>query len=120
MQQIKKNNLTNILIIVTRYFGGVKLGIPGLIRSYKTAAKNAIENNTILEKNIKEIYQVYFNYTEMNNVMQIIKKFQLKIIQKTLLEECNIIFSVRKNIAENVLSLLQENYKIKVKYINKN
>ena len=56
----------------------------------------------------------------MNNVMQIIKKFQLKIIQKTLLEECNIIFSVRKNIAENVLSLLQENYKIKVKYINKN
>ena len=120
LQQIKKNNLTNILIIVTRYFGGVKLGIPGLIRSYKTAAKNAIENNTILEKNIKEIYQVYFNYTEMNNVMQIIKKFQLKIIQKTLLEECNIIFSVRKNIAENVLSLLQENYKIKVKYINKN
>tara|TARA_B100001758_G_C18365286_1_gene588126 strand:+ start:601 stop:1218 length:618 start_codon:yes stop_codon:yes gene_type:complete len=120
LRQIKKNNLTNILIIVSRYFGGTKLGIPGLIRSYKTAANSAIKDNIIIEKTIKEFYQIYFNYTEMNHVMKIIKEFKLEIVHKEITEECRIQISIRKSIVEMVISALQKNYKIKIEYINRN
>ena len=71
--EILSNDLTNILIIVVRYFGGVKLGVPGLIRSYKTAASDAISKSTIITKTIKEHYQVDFKYPQMNDVMRIVK-----------------------------------------------
>jgi len=69
--QILSNNLTNILIVVVRYFGGVKLGVPGLIRSYKTAAADAISQGIFITKTIKEQYKVSFKYSQMNDVMNI-------------------------------------------------
>ena len=78
---IQSHDLTNTLIIVVRYFGGIKLGIPGLIRSYKTAAYNAISNSTIITKTIKETYEVLFNYSQMNNVMRFIKENNIVIIE---------------------------------------
>ena len=69
LRQIQSNNLTNILIVVVRYFGGVKLGVPGLIRSYKTAASDAISQGIFITKTIKEQYKVYFKYPMMNDVM---------------------------------------------------
>ena len=70
LKQIEKYELTNILIIVVRYFGGVKLGIPGLIRSYKTATINVLENSNIILKTIKDKYVVIFDPKHMNDVMR--------------------------------------------------
>ena len=78
--QILSNDLTNILIIVVRYFGGVKLGIPGLIRSYKTAASDAISKATIITKTIKEHYEVSFKYPQMNDVMRLVKELDLEVV----------------------------------------
>jgi len=72
--QILSNDLTQILIVVIRYFGGIKLGVPGLINAYRTAAKDALDHTAIVTKPIKEEYQVLFEYTVMNNVMKILKE----------------------------------------------
>ena len=114
LRQIKKFELTNILIVVVRYFGGVKLGIPGLIRSYKTAAKLTLENTNILEKDIEEKYVILFNYHEMNNVMQLMKKYNLKIINSDLKEDCKITFLVPKKNSQSIISTFRKNHKLKI------
>ena len=76
--QINSFDLTNILIVVIRYFGGTKLGVSGLINAYKTASKDAIENGKIITNIISEHYHIQFQYTEMNEVMKILKAFKLE------------------------------------------
>src|SRR6056297_2588024 len=71
--QIRSYELTNILIVVIRYFGGIKLGVGGLIQAYKTAAEEAIRNAKIIEKKLHDIYRVSFEYSEINEVMRILK-----------------------------------------------
>ena len=117
LNQIKSNDLTNTLIIVVRYFGGTKLGIPGLIKAYKKAASQVISTCKIITKNIKEQYKVSFNYSQINNVMKIIKLFNLEIINKSLKTECSIIFTVKKDKADNVIKTYKENYHLKIEYI---
>ena len=115
--QIQSNDLTNILIIVVRYFGGVKLGVPGLIRSYKTAASDAISKSTIITKTIKEHYQVDFKYLQMNNVMRLVKEFDLEVISTDFQIECKLIFAVEKNKTDNPVNAFKKNYEITIKYI---
>ena len=76
--QIQSFEVTNILIVVVRYFGGVKLGVGGLINAYKTAAQLALENSKIITKTINLDYLIKFDYKNMNKVMRIIKEKQLK------------------------------------------
>ena len=115
--QIQSNDLTNILIIVVRYFGGVKLGVPGLIRSYKTAASDAITNATIITKTIKEHYEVSFKYPLMNNVMRLVKDFDLEVVNTDFQIDCNLIFAVAKNKVDSVVETFKKNHKLKVKYL---
>ena len=115
--QINSHDLTNTLIITVRYFGGTKLGIPGLIRSYKNAAADAIINGTIITKKIKELYEIFFTYEEMNYVMKIIKDFNLNIIDKEFDINCRILISISKNQSENVVKVFRRNYKLDIKYI---
>jgi uncharacterized YigZ family protein len=75
--QILSNELSDILIVVVRYFGGIKLGVPGLIRAYKTASSDAIENSTICEKIATNSYSVSFPYERMNDIMKILKDFNI-------------------------------------------
>lgn len=116
--QIQSHDLTNTLIIVVRYFGGIKLGIPGLIRSYKTAAYNAISNSTIITKTIKETYEVLFNYSQMNNVMRFIKENNIEIIETDFKINCKLIFAVEKNKADHIIQSLNNNHKLIIKYLN--
>ena len=74
LKAIETNDLTNTLIIVVRYFGGKKLGIPGLIKSYKTSASLAIDKSKIIIKNIKEIYKIIFDHNIINDIMKEIKR----------------------------------------------
>ena len=100
--QIQSFDLTNILIVVIRYFGGTKLGVSGLITAYKTAAKDALSQAEIIEKTVNEVYKLEFPYEEMNDVMRIIKEENLQIIDNQYDEACIIIYSIRKNEADRI------------------
>jgi uncharacterized YigZ family protein len=119
LRQIQSNNLTNILIIVVRYFGGVKLGISGLIRSYKTAASNAITNSDIVRKTIKEYYEVGFKYPQMNDVMRRVKEFDLEIVDTDFKIDCKLIFALQESKAKSVIEAFKKNHELSIKYIKK-
>jgi uncharacterized YigZ family protein len=115
--QIQSNDLTNILIAVVRYFGGVKLGVPGLIRSYKTAAAIAITDAEILTKTIKEHYEVSFKYPQMNDVMRLVKEFDLEVINTDFRIDCKLIFAVTKSKADSIAETFKKNHELSIKYI---
>jgi uncharacterized YigZ family protein len=89
-------DLTNIAVIVVRYFGGTLLGVPGLINAYKTAAEEALKQGAIIEKTINDIYTVDFDYLQMNDVMKVIKDDNLATISQTFDTTCSIQISIRK------------------------
>jgi len=115
--QILSNDLTNILIIVVRYYGGTKLGVPGLINAYKTSAKGAIENSKIIEKTINDFYKIGFNYILMNDVMRIIKDENLSIISQNYDENCSLVFSVRRNNSDKTYNRLSNLQNLNIKFL---
>ena len=115
--QILSKDLTNILIVAVRYFGGVKLGVPGLIRSYKTAASQAILEATIITKTIREQYEVSFKYPQMNDVMRLVKEFDLEVVNTDFQIDCKLIFSVPKSKEEMVIEAFKKNHELSIKYV---
>ena len=112
--QILSNDLTNILVVVVRYFGGVKLGVTGLIRSYKTAAAEAILEATIITKTIKEQYEVSFKYPQMNDVMRLIKEYDLEVVNTDFQIDCKLIFAVPKSKANDVVDTFKKNHELRI------
>lgn len=104
--QITAKDLSNILIVVVRYFGGVKLGVGGLIRAYKTAAKDILDKCKIETKTIDKKISVIFEYKDINIIMRFIKDNKLNIIEKKIENSCKIIIAVRKNDADIIFSKL--------------
>lgn len=100
--QILSYDLTNILIVVVRYFGGVKLGTGGLIQAYKTAARDALENGNIISKMWTTYLKISFEYQKMNNAMRVIKDENLKIISQEATEKCVIMLEIRKGQVEGI------------------
>jgi uncharacterized YigZ family protein len=115
--QIQSFDVTNILIVVVRYFGGVKLGIGGLISAYKTTAQLTLEASTIIQKTINTEYLISFNYKNMNTVMRIIKEKNLNIINQHFELDCRITISVRKNDAESIFESFNHLFEIDIKEI---
>ena len=115
--QILSNDLTNILIVVVRYFGGVKLGVPGLIRSYKTAAAEAILEATIITKTIKEQYEVSFKYPQMNDVMRLIKEYDLEVVNTDFQIDCKLIFAVPKSKTIDIVDTFKKNHELRIENI---
>ncbi|MFL2573161.1 MAG: IMPACT family protein [Flavobacteriales bacterium] len=115
--QIKSKDLTNCLIVVVRYFGGTKLGIPGLIKAYKYAALEAIQNNKIECIDITEMYSLKFSYEELNLVMNILKNYNANIInhKNDMISEieCSITLKNSKNFYDKI----SKNHKIDIKYL---
>lgn len=116
--QIQSFKITNVLIVVVRYFGGVKLGVGGLINAYRTTAQLALENANIIEKTIDINFLITFEYKNMNKVMRIIKEKQLKIVNQVLELDCNIEISVRKSNAKVTFEIFDQLYEVKIKKIN--
>jgi len=112
--QIQSFDVTNILIVVVRYFGGVKLGVGGLINAYRTAAQMALEESNIVEKTINIDYLISFEYKNMNKVMRIIKEKNLNIVNQKMELDCQIQISVRKKEAESVFILFDQLFEIKI------
>jgi uncharacterized YigZ family protein len=116
--QIQSFDVTNILIVVVRYFGGTKLGVGGLINAYRTGAQMALEASKIVTKTVNIEYSITFDYKNMNKVMRIIKEKNLKIINQTLELSCELIISVRLNDASSIFEIFDTLYEIQIKDLN--
>jgi uncharacterized YigZ family protein len=112
--QIQSFEVTNVLIVVVRYFGGVKLGVGGLITAYKTAAQMAMENAEIIECTIDKNFIISFGYAHMNKVMRIIKEKNLQIISQKMEMDCEIQISIRKKNVQKLLDTFENLYEIKL------
>lgn len=94
--QINSHNLTNILIVVVRYFGGIKLGTGGLIQAYKTAASEVLANAQIVERTLQEEITISFEYSFMNAVMRIVKEEQATVVTRNFEQDCRMTLRIRK------------------------
>jgi uncharacterized YigZ family protein len=117
--QIKANDLTDILIVVVRYFGGILLGTSGLTNAYRQAAADAISQGEIIEKVVEDLIEVHFDYLAMNEYMHIVKEMQLKQLRSEFLLECTAVLSVRRSLTETVLEKLNSAEKIKASPMKK-
>ncbi|EDM43281.1 hypothetical protein SCB49_00962 [unidentified eubacterium SCB49] len=115
--QLQAFDVTNILVVVVRYFGGTKLGVGGLIQAYKTGAQMALEAATIVKKTINQNISIKFDYPEMNVVMRIIKDENLKIISQKMELNCEIEISVRLKEADRIFKMLEKLHKLSVKKV---
>jgi uncharacterized YigZ family protein len=104
--QINSNELTNILIVVVRYYGGVNLGTSGLIVAYREAAADAIAHASIETRQVEEIVKYSFAYPQMNDVMRIVKDMNPRIVSQTFENTCEIVLSIRKSEADQLRSRL--------------
>ena len=104
--QINSNELTNILIVVVRYYGGINLGTSGLIVAYREAAADAIAHASIETRKVEEIVRYSFSYPQMNDVMRIVKDMNPHIISQTYDNTCEIVLSIRKSEADQLRSRL--------------
>lgn len=113
--QIQSFSLTNILVVVVRFFGGIKLGVGGLISAYRTSAQMALEVSEIIERTIDVHYIVSFDYKNMNKVMRVIKEKNLEIITQKMNESCEIEIATRKKNAEIIFDIFNTMFEIEIK-----
>lgn len=106
--QIQSFNLSNLLIVVVRYFGGVKLGTSGLIHAYKTAAQDALNQAEIIKMTVNEVYQIQYSYPVMNEIMKLVKDYQLKVHSSSFDNTCTLELSTARSRWMNLLPLFLE------------
>jgi len=112
--QIDSKQLTNVAVIVVRYFGGTLLGIPGLINAYKTCAALALQTTTIVQKAIEVNYRIECDYTKMNEVMTVLKKFNCSIFNQKMDLFCHFDVGVAKSSEELVVLKLAGIWEVEV------
>ncbi|GGH05016.1 IMPACT family protein [Pedobacter zeae] len=110
-------DITNILIVVVRYFGGTLLGVPGLINAYKNASIEAIKASKIINKTVNDVYEAHFEYLQMNAVMKLSKEENLHILVQNFDTDCILKFEVRKAQLNQVLSKFDKMEGVKLKYL---
>lgn len=115
--QIQSFELTDILVVVVRYFGGIKLGVGGLINAYKTTAQLTLQQADIQECTINKIFKIHFDYKDMNKVMRVIKEKNLTITHQQLTMDCVIFVEVRKREAAQLPKAFEQLYEVSVKEV---
>ena len=116
--QIDSKNLTDTLIIVVRYFGGTLLGVPGLINAYKTAASLVLQCTPVVQKAVEINYELQFNYTEMNDVMRIIKQYNCTIYKNEMQLFCKIKTGIPRNKLDEILASFQDIKNLELHILN--
>lgn len=109
--------ITNILVVVVRYWGGTLLGVPGLINAYKSATEEALTNAEIIEKTVNDVYQLTFGYVKMNDIMKVVKDFDLKIRNQQFDNQCIMEIEFRQNISLQVIGRLEKIDEIEIAFI---
>jgi len=116
LNTLLSKNITNIAVVVVRYFGGTLLGVPGLINAYKSATESALTEAKIIEKTVNDVYTIVFDYLQMNEVMRIVKDDNLQLLEQVFDNSCSIKVSVRKMQVNHVTAKLQKLTSVKIKY----
>jgi len=111
------HDLTNVLVVVARYFGGTLLGVPGLINAYKTATDEALKAADIVTKHVCDIYKLTYPYEQMNEVMKVIKAFDLMPSHQDFDNECSLQIEIRKTLLNQVLGKLEKIEALQIVYI---
>ena len=106
--QLLSKDLTNTLVIVVRYFGGIKLGVSGLQNAYKVAAREALDAAVIEERTVQETYRVTFEYVKMNDIMQILKDPEVQVLDRQSYMQCIYTISVRQRDADRITTALRK------------
>jgi uncharacterized YigZ family protein len=106
--QIDSKQLTNILVVVVRYFGGTLLGVPGLINAYKTATSLALQLSPIIQKPIELAYTLHFDYQQMNEVMMVIKQYNCSVVEQTAQLFVELKVGIPKNRLEEVIAKIDD------------
>jgi uncharacterized YigZ family protein len=112
--QIQSFELTEILIVVVRYFGGIKLGVGGLISAYKTTAQLALSASNSIEKTINSHFNLHFEYKNLNKVMRVIKEKNLLLVAQKMELQCEIEISIRKKNAKEIFDIFEAMHEIKI------
>lgn len=112
--QLQSYGVTNILVVVVRYFGGTLLGVSGLINAYKNATIEVLNNSSIQTKIIENSFELQFEYSMLNHVMNILKKEALEIVRTDFQESCKLVFAVRKTESERAYKLFNELYGVEI------
>ncbi len=115
--QIQSYELTNVMLVVIRYFGGTKLGVGGLITAYRASARAALENAKIIHRTVDNSYLIQFGYAIMSDVMNFIKRNELKVTSQVLEERGTIQFRIRQSEAENTIEQLEKIEGLKVEFL---
>jgi len=115
--QLQSFDVTNILIVVVRYFGGTLLGVSGLINAYRNAAADSLNNVEIVEKLIEKNFKITFTYNELNDVMHILKQGNYNILSTDFQESCSLVFSVRKSEVSKAEKIFGALYKVQLNEI---
>lgn len=113
--QIQSYEVTNILIVVVRYFGGIKLGVGGLISAYKSTAQRTLESSEIIQKTIDVFFKLNFEYDMMNKVVRIIKEKNIKLEHQKMELDCEFVIAIRKKNSQDVFDCFHNLYKVDIK-----
>jgi uncharacterized YigZ family protein len=106
--QIDSKGLVDVLVVVVRYFGGTLLGVPGLINAYKSAASLALQMTPLAQKPVEKEYRVQFDYTQINDIMTLVKQYNCRIVQQEMQLFCNMTLAIPKNRVAEVSYKLQD------------
>ena len=106
--QIESKEITDVAIVVVRYWGGTLLGVPGLINAYKTAASHALQVTPIIQKQVEVTYNLHFDYTQMNDIMMIVKQYNCTILKQEMQLFCNMQLGIPKSRLQDVLYKLND------------
>jgi uncharacterized YigZ family protein len=112
--QIQSFGVTNVLVVIVRIFGGIKLGVGGLISAYRTAAQMALESSEIIEKTIDIHFQIAFDYKNINKVMRVIKEKNVEIVSQKMEMSCEIEIRTRKKNAEMIFDIFNTMFEIEI------
>jgi len=118
LNTLLSHDITNLAVVVVRYFGGTLLGVPGLINAYKMATEEALKQAIIIQKTVNDVYNIQFDYLQMNDVMRIIKDDALTIISQEFDNNCSIRVSIRKTQVNQTLLKLSKLTGVIAKYEN--
>jgi uncharacterized YigZ family protein len=113
--QIQSFGVTNVLVVIVRFFGGVKLGVGGLISAYRTAAQLTLESSEIIEKTIDIHFQIAFDYKNINKVMRVIKEKGVEIVSQKMEMSCEIEILTRKKNAEMIFDIFNTMFEVEIK-----
>lgn len=118
LNMLLSKDVTNVLVVVVRYFGGTLLGVPGLINAYKTATQEALQAAKIVEKTVNDIYRITFDYVQMNDVMRLVKEENLSVLKQEFDNDCFMDVEVRKLRVNQVIGKLDKIAGVQYAYLH--